>query len=432
MTNAARTPFHIALFTLLLFGLLLFSGMPREAQAAVPAEFKVGVGLEYASGLANYESITGRKADVFLWYQSISEDLDVATLGPIAAGGRTVQLAWEPWDYGASDLVNQPAYQLRDITNGNWDTDIRRWARQMRDFGYPIMIRPMCEMNGDWTSWSGIVNGNAPADYAPAFRHVHDIFVQEGATNVKFVWSPNRDGDSSTAAWTFTTYYPGDNYVDYIGIDGYNWGTMYKTADWTSSWEPFDEVLKYSYDAFTSRSVRPVFISEMATTELGGDKAAWITDTFNKLPVRFPRIVGLTWFNYNKETDWRVNSSTTSLTAYKNAVVISGGTAPAPAPVPVPVPAGDTTVPTVSFATPLNGAVLSGRVKFKANASDNVGITKVELYIGDRLLSTDTLAPYVKWVRTKQFPNGTYTVTAKAYDAAGNVGVKQILVTIRN
>ncbi len=48
----------------------------------------------------------------------------------------------------------------------------------------------------------------------------------EGATNVDWVWSPNRDGSTAAALNTFTTLYPGDAYVDYIGFSGYNWGTM--------------------------------------------------------------------------------------------------------------------------------------------------------------------------------------------------------------
>ncbi|MDO8736605.1 MAG: Ig-like domain-containing protein [Thermoleophilia bacterium] len=425
----------------------LTAGSVSSASATVPAGFKLGVALEYPSTLASFESSVGHKADMFLWYQSISEDLDTATLGPIAQGGRAIQLAWEPWNFGAPDLVNQPAYQLRDITAGNWDADIHRWARQIKAFGYPVVFRPMCEMNGDWTSWGGTVNGNVPADYIPAWRHIHDIFVAEGATNAAFLWSPNVEGDLEKATSTFSRYYPGDAYVDYVGMDGYNWGRMYTTPEWTSSWQSFTEVFRYSYDAFTARTGKPVLVSETATTELGGDKAAWITDAFAQLPVRFPRIVGLTWFNYNKETDWRVSSSAASLQAFKTAVAVAPAPvpdpaptpdpapvpdpAPAPDPVPPPAPAPDTVAPAVSITSPVSGTVLTrGTVNVAVAASDNVGVTRVELYLGTRLLGADTASPYNFSFSTKGLVRGTYTLKAKAFDAAGNVSQTQIQVTV--
>lgn len=428
MTYSVKISITAALTTLvaLIFGISLSATPP--AQAVLAPSFQLGAALEFPSDLPSFETSIGRKADIFLWYQSISDSLDTATLKPIAQGGRTIQLAWEPWDYGAPDPVNQPSYQLRDITAGNWDTDIHRWAREIKAFGFPVLFLPMCEMNGDWTSWSGTVNGNIPADYIPAWRHVHDIFVQEEATNAKFGWSPNGDGDAASAAATFNTYYPGDTYVDYLGIDAYNWGTMYKTPSWTSSWQSFEEVFGYSYDAFTVRSTRPIMISETASTEQGGDKAAWITDAFAKLPVRFPRVVSLTWFNYNKETDWRVNSSATSLAAFKTAVAVSdtGGTTPPP-PAPAPPPA-DTTAPTVSFISPLAGATIFKKLTLNAAASDNVSVSRVELYLDGRLISTDAAAPYYFYLNTRKYPAGTHTFTAKAYDSADNVGSASVLV----
>lgn len=444
--------------------LSLITGTASSASATMPADFKLGVALESPSSLADFEASVSHKADMFLWYQSIGEDLDTATLGPIARGGRAIELAWEPWNYGARDLVNQSAYQLRDITAGNWDADIHRWARQIKAFGYPVIFRPMCEMNGDWTSWSGTVNGNVPADYIPAWRHIHDIFVAEGATNAAFLWSPNRDGSSTDAVNTFNRYYPGDAYVDYVGIDGYNWGRMYTTPEWTSSWQSFTEVFRYSYDAFTARTARPVIIAETASTELGGDKAAWITDAFAQLPVRFPRVVGLTWFNYNKETDWRVNSSAASQQAFRAGVSVVAepapapeptppvpAPAPAPEPTPVPVPAPapapapvpepypspeptpapDTTAPVVSIISPADGSVLSRSiVNVSVNASDNVGVAKVKFYLGDRQLGTDRTAPYNFSFNTKRLASGSYTLTARAFDAAGNMSLTQIQVTV--
>src|SRR5450759_5022093 len=87
--------------------------------------------------LHSFEATIGRQADVFLWYESIGEDFYADTFRPMAQEGRTIQLAWEPHDFSL-DANNQPAYRLKNITAGNFDNDIRRWARELRDFGYPI------------------------------------------------------------------------------------------------------------------------------------------------------------------------------------------------------------------------------------------------------------------------------------------------------
>ncbi|MEK7307873.1 MAG: glycosyl hydrolase [Nitrospirota bacterium] len=288
--------------------------------------FKLGVALEHAGDLSKFEKNIGRRTDIFLWYQSLSESLDTANLKPIAETGRIIQLAWEPQDYCGEparvgcEPLNQPHYRLKNITAGNLDADIRRWARELRDFGYPVWFRPMSEMNGDWTLWSGTANGNSPEDYIPAWRHIYDIFIQEGVVNVKWVWSPNCDVSLKDAQNTFATYYPGDGYVDYIGIDGYNWGRLYSTAEWTSSWQDIEEIITYSYDVVAVNTTKPIIISETASTEVGGNKAQWVTNTLTKLPIRFPRVIALIWFNYNKETDWRLESSAESLEAFRKAI----------------------------------------------------------------------------------------------------------------
>jgi len=419
VSRLVATIFSLALLVAL-FAVLAAS----PASATQPAGLKIGVflpdpqlpdeQLPDITDIHSFESQIGRQADVFLWYESIGENFYADNFRPMAEEGRIIQLAWEPHDFSLP-ATNQPAYRLERITAGYLDNNIRRWARELRDFGYTVYFRPMCEMNGDWVTWGGTVNGNTPDDYVPAWRHVHDIFVQEGATNVKWVWSPNRDGDVASALNTFNTYYPGDAYVDFVGINGYNWGHLYNTPEWTSEWQPIDVVFGPSYDAFTSRTNKPVVIAETASTEVGGDKAAWITDAFAKLPVRFPKIELITWFNINKETDWRIDSSAASLAAFRAAVQ-----------------GPDATPPSVDLTAPVAGAALTGDAALTASASDNVGVNKVEFFLGDTLLGTDTTAPFSQNLATVAYPDGSYEVSAKAYDSAGNVTTASAPVSFSN
>lgn len=267
--------------------------------------------------IPSFESQTGHRLDFFLWYQSILEDFDADLANWLWSRGTKFELAFEPRN-PSKDSVNQPDYQLKDITAGNHDDKLRRWARQIKAFGKPVYFRPMCEMNGDWTSWAGNANGNAPSDFIPAWKHIYNIFQQEGASNAIFVWAPNRDGDTSNAYKTYKTYYPGSEYVDYIGINGYNWGTMYKTPTWTSSWQNFSQVFGPSYKIFTTYTSKPIMIPEMASTDVGGSKALWIKDAYWQIKANYTRIKIVVWFNINKETDWRIHNSSTSLQAYIN------------------------------------------------------------------------------------------------------------------
>ncbi|HVG57831.1 MAG TPA: Ig-like domain-containing protein [Hyalangium sp.] len=93
----------------------------------------------------------------------------------------------------------------------------------------------------------------------------------------------------------------------------------------------------------------------------------------------------------------------------------------------------DTTLPTTSLTAPAAGATLTGTVTVSANASDNVGVTRVEFYAGSTLIGTDTSAPYsISW-NTTGVANGSYSLTSRAYDAAGNVGTSAArTVTVSN
>ena len=319
---AYRIPLSIPLnaFFLLAFFLSACLLGPAAAQAQAPNgsdQVKIGVYLVDPAEVPAFEYMISRNAEVYLYYQPLGNSFPAEQLRPLAEGGRVIQLSLEPTDWNAPDPLNQPWYRLNVISQGYHDEAIRRWARELRDFGYPVLLRPMSEMNGNWSSWGGTVNGNQPADFIPAWRRMHDIFEQEGASNVLWVWAPNRDGSHADAAYTFDTYYPGDEYVDYIGLCGYNWGTLYNFPWWISSWQRFDLVFGYSYDVMAPRTDKPFIIAETAAPEQGGSKPGWITETFDMLPTRFPRVEVLTWFNIVKETDWRVQSSTPSLHAFR-------------------------------------------------------------------------------------------------------------------
>jgi beta-mannanase len=142
-----------------------------------------------------------------------------------------------------------------------------------------------------------------------------NIFRDESVTNVKWVWTTNASNHGHGT--TFTGNYPGDDYVDYISIDGYNWG---KSQDW-SNWQTFTQVFKKSYDALSTIN-KPLFIAEISCSEKGGNKAEWITDMFKQFQTNFSRVFAVMWFSQSKdyEGDWALNTSQAAVDAWKTGI----------------------------------------------------------------------------------------------------------------
>ena len=232
---------------------------------------------------------------------------NVKTYADVAKeNGSTLVVTWMANGYGAQDIVN-----------GKCDNYIREFARGVRSFGDEIWMRPLHEANGDWYDW-GVGKagaGNTDANVAEAFRHIVKIFRDENVKNVKWVWTTNASNQGSGT--TLTGNYPGDDYVDYISIDGYNWGS---SQSW-SKWQTFSQVFKKAYDALANID-KPLFIAEISSSEKGGSKADWITDMFEQFRTNFSRVFAVMWFSQSKENegDWALNTSQAAVDAWKAGV----------------------------------------------------------------------------------------------------------------
>jgi endoglucanase len=217
---------------------------------------------------------------------------------------------------GRIPLVSWRGTTLSTIISGSTDAMIKARARGLKALAVPVFLRWGWEMNGDQYPWDGAHNNDfgqtdGPAKYVAAWRHIHDLFMSEGATNVVWVWAPN-NADVPRKAWnSWRNYYPGDAYVDWVGIDGYNWGV---TRSW-SSWTSFASLFKPVYHDYAA--TKPIMIAETSSAELGGSKAQWIDDAHAAIKTLFPSIHAFIWFDVLKENDWRVNSSEPSLASYR-------------------------------------------------------------------------------------------------------------------
>jgi beta-mannanase len=261
---------------------------------------------------AQFETLLGRSIPIVHNFYGWSDNWVTRAQSDVQSG-RIPLITWEAWQGGVGT-------SLDDIINGVHDTMIQSRAQAARNIGERFFLRWGHEMNGNWYPWDGFHNGAGPsaaAKYIAAYRHIHDVFVGQGATNVLWVFCPNVDSVPGDAWNAWTNYYPGDTYVDWMGFDGYNWGT----TQTTSAWQTFPNMASRIYPSIAAKG-KPIMIPETASAEQGGNKAQWIAAVLPALQSSFPAIKAFAWFEMNKETDWRVESSQAaaqSFIAFANA-----------------------------------------------------------------------------------------------------------------
>jgi mannan endo-1,4-beta-mannosidase len=268
--------------------------------------------------LDSFVAAAGRKPHVFMFSQDwTSGSFRPELFDAIVRRRMMPMISWEPRDHRVqegfgSPAKDQPEYTLSRIVDGEWDDYIRQSARQLRSLRYPVSIRFAQQMNGDWFPWSEKVNGNHAGQYVAAWRHIRNIFDQEGASNVTWVWSPNV---CYTGSASLQDLYPGDQFVDWIGIDGYNGGAALPWGGWQSP----DQLYLPTVRELRTITKKPLVLTEVASTEVGGSKADWIKDLFSMLE-RERDIIGFIWVEAQREADWRVVSSPGARTAFSTGV----------------------------------------------------------------------------------------------------------------
>lgn len=245
-------------------------------------------------------------------------------------------LTWESRPIAAqNDVVEEPEYSLPRILDGAFDDYLHRYARSIAQTGLPLAIRLNHEMNGTWYPWSerresgSSINGNRPGDYAAVWRHVHDIFEQEGANDlVIWVWAPNRIDKLPGVLRSpehLASLYPGDEYVDWVGMSGYLRPPFRNGEDIS-----FDSTFGATLAQLRDLTDKPIVLAEVGASEIEGHKAEWVQSFFEGLadPAN-DDIVGFSWFSLAITTyvqgeratnDWRIDSRADSLAAFREGL----------------------------------------------------------------------------------------------------------------
>ncbi len=254
-------------------------------------------GRSLSSSLALRQRQLGRAYRIVHHYYSWGDPFPTTSERREASRGQVPMFSWNGVSYAS-------------INNGSQDRWIRAKALAFRRFAKPAFLRWAWEMNGNWFDWDGVHNGRSTAHFVTAWRRIVSIFRRAGALNVAFVWSPNfesQPGLSNLHSWNnWRRYYPGDRYVDWVAIDGYNFGQW----GWWSPQYLFGRI----YNDYARR--KPIMIAETSSTEQGGSKAAWIS-SLSRWVAHHRGVRAVVWFDTKQSIDWRVDSSARSFRTYR-------------------------------------------------------------------------------------------------------------------
>jgi glycosyl hydrolase family 26 len=239
-----------------------------------------------------FTEATGVSPSVAMYFYDFGGRVDTTALRRLSDAGRLPMMTWEPWNH---TTPSANPYSLQAIASGEFDAYLSAQGKALAAVGAPVAVRFAHEMNGDWYPWGQGANGNTPADYVAAYRHVHDVLTEAGASNVIWVWSPITV--VSRPDVPLAPLYPGDEYVDWVGLSVYFSASISTyAADVPPTLRQLDLIAPD----------KPIYVAETSVLP-GPDRPAMIRDLISGL-LTIPDLVGLTWFNHDTNHDYRIDN----------------------------------------------------------------------------------------------------------------------------
>jgi hypothetical protein len=254
------------------------------------------------------------------WGSKAEEQFPALQVRGIMEMGSVPFITWEPW---LTDFESDKYPQLRkvgerdkgglaDIAKGLYDFYIMQWAEAAKKVNGPLLIRVGHEMNDPYRYPWGPQN-NTAKDFIAAWKHIHDIFKKQGANNVFWVWGPH------PAYGFFKEFYPGGDYVDYVGVSALNYGTV---ASW-SKWWSFSEIFGNYYKQLITFN-KPLMITEFGSLNVGGNRSQWFAQALDSIPSKYPAVKSIVFFHYSEDKtttlqaiNWYIRDDTASLHAIR-------------------------------------------------------------------------------------------------------------------
>jgi hypothetical protein len=367
--------------------------------------------VKVSGQIGKFESVTGKKHTGYLTYTSVSSPFPKAFVDSCRKYNAFMQLGFEP-DTSFRDVIDGP--------------HLRNWAKAAARSGIPIFLRFASEMNGDWVPWFG-----PPSLYKEKWKLMHRIMKEE-APNVAMVWCPNWrpdiPGDSLKA---IMPYYPGDEYVDWVGVNFYMWGPYYDSV-MNETYINTLHKLKSVYDKFPNK---PIMICEWgaASKEYRGapplpkNTAAYaighIQQLYNSLKTQFPRVKGIFYFDWDSnainKSDFSLTNDTTVLNTYRSLIKQSHF-----------ISNVNQNVPLISIPF----KVLKGVDTLAVSISSSRPIDKAVLYLRGQLISTLNSPPWNFSFDYSSIVDGEYEAIVRAYtiDNIEGTGYRTVVVDNNN
>ena len=242
------------------------------------------------------------------WDQGIHFPLDNVTI--CQQQGVIPYLRLMPWSKIAGAARRpDPLYSFDEFLAGKFDTQLTAWAQQAAAFGHPMMLEFGPEVNGDWFPWNGRWHGagktdgygdrhypDGPERFRDVYRHIIKLFRAAGADNITWVFHVDT-ASSPHRRWNqMHYYYPGDEYIDWIGI------SVFGAQLPGHQWQMFSHKLQQALPALEKISGhRPWLVAEMGVIEdplIPQRKAQWLQDAYDSVSNRqFPRIKGISYWH---------------------------------------------------------------------------------------------------------------------------------------
>lgn len=250
-----------------------------------------------SKNLAVFEKMAGKKVNIYAHFSGWDESFPMKLQETVGKQGKTLLIFWEPM------------FGYDDINSGAQDRYIRSFASSAKAYKYPVILVPFPEMNLNEAAWGYGINDNSAPKFVAAWRRVKNLFYGEKAKNVKFGLAYNSSSIPDVKGNQFDDYYPGQIYVDYVGVDGFNF-----RDPWLNFNQIFDEPMNKLY-----KYKKPIYIFSMGSIS-DPNKAAWIRNGLGKHIYKYKNVVGWVWFNQGGSPNWLIDSDKPSLEAFKSVL----------------------------------------------------------------------------------------------------------------
>ncbi len=310
ITRAAALPLLLLVIALSLLGLQRFSyeqWAGIEPKPVRPREGTTHLGIFLPSGpgggtnldsVQRLEKREGLSFDLISIYQAWGDRAETDTvsrqLDQIKTRGFLPMITWEPWtnDFASADTISELQHNkfvFRHIVSGTFDAYIDAMARRLANYREPVFLRFAHEFDNPAYPWS-LTGGNSPESFIEAWRYVHDRFLERGANNVIWVWNP-------FTPLSLESYFPGEGYVDWIGVTGLDYGPYNRRGETQS----FDSLYRPFHDAFNKLAQLPVMVAEFGTLTRGADSDRWFREALASAKRDFGEIKAWTVFHSDRD-----------------------------------------------------------------------------------------------------------------------------------